>query len=43
MENRVVLKDVKGIDVEGQYKLVAQFKAGKYSTCMAAIVNIWKD
>ncbi|TMW43831.1 hypothetical protein DOY81_011088, partial [Sarcophaga bullata] len=43
VENRVEIKNVSGIDVEGQYRLVAHFEVGEYSTCMAAIVNIWKD
>ncbi|XP_065365264.1 uncharacterized protein LOC135958292 [Calliphora vicina] len=43
IENRVELNDVHGIDLEGQYKIVVHFVAEEFSTCITAVVTIWKN
>ncbi|XP_065365265.1 uncharacterized protein LOC135958293 [Calliphora vicina] len=39
----VVEINVFGIDLEGQYKIVAHYVAEEFSTCITAVISVWKN
>ncbi|KAM7350414.1 uncharacterized protein ACRADG_009018 isoform 2-T2 [Cochliomyia hominivorax] len=43
VKNVIELNNVVGLDIEGQYKIIAHFIVEDYSTCMTSVINIWKN